>query len=113
MSGGEPGFGVENILRFVGALLFVLSLIGLSGWGLRLLGWGSGGRIRPRRLAVVESVAIDARRRLILARRDNIEYLLLIGGAQDLVVESRIQGAEDEVTPSNVYSSPSSALIRG
>ncbi|MCU0986244.1 MAG: flagellar biosynthetic protein FliO [Acetobacteraceae bacterium] len=42
---------------------------------------------RPgRRLSVVETVALDPRRRLVLARCDGAEALLLIGGETDQVV---------------------------
>lgn len=42
---------------------------------------------RPgRRLSVVETVALDPRRRLVLARCDGAEALLLVGGESDQVV---------------------------
>lgn len=42
---------------------------------------------RPgRRLAVVEAAAVDPRRRLVLARCDGREVLLLVGGPTDTVV---------------------------
>lgn len=43
-----------------------------------------------KRLQVLDTVAIDARRRLVLIRRDNVEHLILIGGPADLVVEGDI-----------------------
>lgn len=49
-----------------------------------------GGRNRQPRLAVLDAAAVDARRRLVLVRRDDVEHLILIGGPTDLVVESRI-----------------------
>jgi flagellar protein FliO/FliZ len=43
--------------------------------------------MRPgRRLAVIEAAAIDPRRRLVLARCDGREVLLLVGGTTDQVV---------------------------
>ncbi len=50
-------------------------------------------RVRGRkgqRLAISEYHEIDETRRLVLIRRDETEHLLLIGGAQDIVVESGI-----------------------
>lgn len=47
-----------------------------------------GGRREPR-LAVLDTAPVDARRRLILIRRDDTEHLILIGGPNDLLVESR------------------------
>jgi flagellar protein FliO/FliZ len=43
--------------------------------------------MRPgRRIAVIEAAAIDPRRRLVLARCDGREVLLLVGGPTDTVV---------------------------
>lgn len=80
--------------RFALSLVFVIGLIVLAAWVMRRFGLGvtmarQGGR-RVRRLAVVEVAPIDPKRRLVLVRRDDIEHLLLVGGASDLVVETRI-----------------------
>lgn len=45
---------------------------------------------RHQRLSVVESIALDGRRRVVLVRRDDVEHLLLLGGTGDLVVEQGI-----------------------
>jgi flagellar protein FliO/FliZ len=79
-------------LRFVAALVLVLGLMLGVLWLLRRFGFG-GMVARPgarRRLAVVETMAVDGRRRLVLVRRDDVEHLVLIGGSQDLVVEQGI-----------------------
>jgi flagellar protein FliO/FliZ len=39
---------------------------------------------------VIDAASVDARRRLILIRRDNVEHLLMIGGPTDIVVEPNI-----------------------
>jgi len=39
------------------------------------------------RLAVIDSTAVDKRRRLVLIRRDDIEHLLMTGGPEDIVIE--------------------------
>ncbi len=49
-----------------------------------------GGRNRQPRLQVLDAAAVDARRRLVLVRRDNVEHLIMIGGPTDIVVESGI-----------------------
>ncbi|MBP1882107.1 flagellar biosynthetic protein FliO [Sinorhizobium mexicanum] len=49
-----------------------------------------GGKNRQPRLAVLDAAAVDARRRLVLVRRDDVEHLIMIGGPTDIVVESRI-----------------------
>lgn len=56
----------------------------------------AGGRNRAPRLAVVDAAAVDAQRRLVLVRRDNVEHLILIGGPSDLVIEPGIRAEERE-----------------
>ena len=60
-------------------------------------------RGRQPRLAVIDHASVDARRRLILIRRDNVEHLLLIGGPTDVVVEPNIvramQASREAPTP--------------
>jgi flagellar protein FliO/FliZ len=89
-------FGAEMPLavRFFLAFLIVLGLIGVTAWAVRRFGVGRlrGTALRGRqpRLAVIDYATVDARRRLILVRRDNVEHLLIIGGPTDVVVESTI-----------------------
>jgi flagellar protein FliO/FliZ len=81
--------------RFFLALGFVLLLIaGLaalvrrSGFGSRLAIAPSGGA--ERRLALVEVRPLDAKRKLVLLRRDDREHLVLLGAGSDLLIESDI-----------------------
>jgi flagellar biogenesis protein FliO len=46
---------------------------------------------RGQRLGISEYHELDKTRRLVLVRRDNMEHLVLIGGHQDLVIESNIE----------------------
>jgi hypothetical protein len=85
--------------RAVVALVLVLALIALTVWLMRRFGDGriatqAGGRGRQQRLAVLDSATVDARRRLVLIRRDNVEHLILIGGPTDVVVEPNIVRAQ-------------------
>ncbi len=48
---------------------------------------------RGQRLGISEYHELDKTRRLVLVRRDGYEHLLLIGGHQDLVIESRIESS--------------------
>jgi hypothetical protein len=93
--------GFENsIVTAVLALGIVLVLIVLGVWLLKVLFRTSNdfARGRNRRLTVVDSVMLDPRRQLFIVRRDNVEHLILTGGAQDLVVESGI-AVEKPVSP--------------
>jgi flagellar protein FliO/FliZ len=89
-------FGTEMpfVVKFFLAFLLVLGLIGVGAWGLRRFTGGrlgsAGTRGRQPRLGVIDYASVDARRRLILVRRDNVEHLLMIGGPTDVVVEANI-----------------------
>lgn len=51
-------------------------------------------RSRVPRLLITDSTTVDDKRFLVMVRRDNVEHLLLIGGSNDLVVESNIVRAQ-------------------
>ena len=83
-----------DYFKFVLALVFVLGLIGVLALLVRRYGFGmsalqkSGG---IRRLQVVEVTPIDARRRLVLVRRDAVEHLILLGATGETIIELNIQ----------------------
>ncbi len=85
--------GVQAYLQFALALVFVLGLIGLLAWLVRrfnLLGPMAVKRGTERRLSIVEMQMLGAKHRLMLVRRDDVEHLVLIGPAGDLLVEGGI-----------------------
>jgi len=89
------GLELGSTSKVIIGLILVLMLIAISAWLIRQFGAGrfansTGGRGRQQRLAVLDSAVVDARRRLVLIRRDNVEHLLLIGGPSDVVVEPNI-----------------------
>ena len=80
----------ELYFRFLLALGAVIGLILALAWAVRR--FGPGARLlpnsgRPRRLSIQEVASVDARRRLILLRRDGTEYLILLGPTQDLLLD--------------------------
>jgi len=91
-------FGGEgnSFLTAIFALGVVIVAILLVLWLLKLLFNASGNvaRGRNRRLAVVDSLALDPKRQLLIVRRDNVEHLILTGGPQDVVVETGIEVEE-------------------
>src|SRR5450432_2605534 len=66
--------------------LFILYRV-LFAHRLRLPG---GSRTRQPRLGLVDAFSLDGQRQLVLVRRDNIEHLVMIGGPNDVVIESQI-----------------------
>ncbi len=77
-------------------VLIVLALV----WGFRgrifgkRLNMAGAGRARQPRLGVVDAFDLDRQRQLVLIRRDNVEHLVMIGGPNDLVIETAIIRAQ-------------------
>lgn len=81
-----------DYIQYMLALVFVLALIGLIAVVVKRFGFsGAMGGRRGARIEILETTAVDKRRRLMLIRRDNVEHLVMIGGGQDFVVESNIR----------------------
>lgn len=85
---------LDQYIKFVMALLFVVVLIVAVAWLMRRIGLGgvATGAMRHRRLGVVEVMPLDAKRRLVLVRRDDREHLILLSATGDVVVESAAAG---------------------
>lgn len=83
---------LQSYAWYFSALLLVVGLILALAWIARRLGLMGrfatvGGK---RRLVLVEVLPLDAKRRLVLLRRDNAEHLVLLGLNGDLLVEGGI-----------------------
>jgi len=80
---------IQSYAWYFSALVLVIGLILALAWIARRLGFmgrlaSTGGK---RRLGIVEVLPLDAKRRLVLVRRDGVEHLVLLGLAGDLVIE--------------------------
>jgi flagellar protein FliO/FliZ len=78
-----------EIIRYVGALLLVLALIGAAGVAARK--WGVPGvtrSVEQKRLAVIETLLMGPRQRLFIVRRDNVEHLIFAGPEGACLVEN-------------------------
>lgn len=101
---------VTQAIAVILALVVVLLLFSLFIFVLkRLMGSRAPqSRNRQPRVAVMDSTSVDARRHLVLIRRDNVEHLLLIGGPTDVVVEQNIvrnaPGASSRPAPKTAQS---------
>lgn len=74
-----------NIVLGLAALAAVLALVWLAARGAKQLGLAPHAA-GARRLALAETLALDARRRVLLVRCDGREVLLLTGGGNDAVI---------------------------
>jgi len=96
-------FDPNTVILGIAALLFVLALLALLIWAFKaFFGDSRAGpkrKARTRRLGVVETATVDAKRKLYLIRRDDVEHLVMIGGPVDIVVETGIKGYPHPPTP--------------
>ncbi len=102
---------LDQILRGLLALFFVLGLIGVISLLAKRFGFtpratlpkatrgAKGTAAKGRRLGIVEVLPVDAKRRLILVRRDDTEHLILLGAEHDTVVESGAQAPSGDEAP--------------
>jgi flagellar protein FliO/FliZ len=80
-----------DTLRYVGALLLVLAMVGGAGLAARRFGVpGVTRAASDKRLAIVETLMVGPRQRLFIVRRDNVEHLVLSGPDGASIVETGI-----------------------
>jgi flagellar protein FliO/FliZ len=87
---------VDIYLRFFVAFGLIIMLIGMAAWLARFLGFNTPLSLRgqkQRRLSVVDAIALDAKRRLILISRDEVEHLICVGGNTDFMLEHNVKTA--------------------
>ncbi len=92
-----------DYLKFLGALIFVLGMMGGLMLVLKRMGLGGASMLpaNKRRLKVIEVLPIDARHKAVLLKRDDMEHLVLLGGTSDTVIETNIKGpaGHDDTQP--------------
>ncbi len=87
---------VSTYFQFILALFFVLGLILLIAYGARKFGLMAritinSAKSKDRRLNIVEILPVDARRKLMLIRRDDVEHLIMLSAERDIVIERDIK----------------------
>ena len=89
---------ISSYLRFLLALIFVVGMIGALAYvAKRSLPMFRTINTGPtRRIGIVEVTGLDARRRLVLLRRDDVEHLVILGPTSETVVEKNIPTVSDE-----------------
>lgn len=92
---------LTDYLQFIAALVFVIALIGGFAIVARRLGLSTRfATVRNAgRIGVVASVPLDARRRLVLLRRDDREHLVILSQAGETVVEAGITPPPEQAAP--------------
>lgn len=83
----------SEILRFLMALIFVVSLMGGLWIILKKLGINGGLTLqqgKKRRLKIVEILPIDIKHKAVLLRRDDKDHLVILGTNGETVIEQSI-----------------------
>ena len=95
-------FAGVDFMKFLVAMVFVLGLI----WGFALVAkhFGLGNRepvkrSRSKRLSIIETMALDAKRRVVIVRHDDTEHLLLLGNSGEQVIRSADNPADAPAKP--------------
>jgi len=96
--GDKPALQIAVLagIVIVAITALVIAYRALFGHRLRFAG---GGKARQPRLGLVDAFSLDGQRQLVIVRRDNVEHLLMIGGPNDIVVESQIVRALPQALP--------------
>jgi flagellar biogenesis protein FliO len=86
------GGTTNTLLNSAFALGIVLAMIVLGVWALKLLTKATGNlaRSKEKRLVVVDKAMVDAKRQVVIIRRDNVEHVIMTGGPTDVIIESGV-----------------------
>lgn len=95
-------FGLAAVIGMIGACAFLARKAGLSNLA------GLAGN--KRRLAISETMPLDARRRLAIVRCDDLEYLIVLGPTGETVVASGMTPVVCEETVQPVPVNPFAEL---
>jgi flagellar protein FliO/FliZ len=94
---------ILEFIRALAALAVTLGLIGLAAWALRKYGPDAIGRAiaarQDRRLKIVESLALDPTRRLVVVSLDGEERMVLLGDGKLLDWVPRQRPAAEAPSP--------------
>lgn len=88
-------------VRFLFASVTVVSLMLLLGWALKyfsMRGWLMQ-RQPSGKIGVVATFPLDARRKLVIARCEDIEYHLLLGPNNDLILSRKFSTPPETDVP--------------
>ncbi|HKY18977.1 MAG TPA: flagellar biosynthetic protein FliO [Rhizomicrobium sp.] len=103
-----------DVLRYFGALLLVLAMVG--GAGLLARRFGVPGVTKAtaiKRLAVVETLMVGPRQRLFIVRRDHVEHLVMSSPDGVSVIESGIMPSPAGLRGASMATSPTTTSHAG
>ncbi|WP_417430089.1 FliO/MopB family protein [Kiloniella sp.] len=80
-----------NYFQFFLSLIFIIGLIFAFSIIAKKLGLGHGPAItgnKQKRIQITEVKPLDAKRKIVLIQCDNKEHLVLVGGTNDLLLDT-------------------------
>ena len=98
----------EEIARIVISLVAVLGMIGGGALIAKRMGFAApGGALGgKKRLSVVETMALDARRRVAIIKCDDAEHLIMLGASGETLVAADISSSVDAATAPETAHAP-------
>ncbi len=106
----------QVLLLVFGVAIAAVALVGLA-FGVRKMSQAT--RFAPlfspkaqKRIDIVEQATVDAKRKLLLVRRDDVEHLIMTGGPVDIVIESGIGAPRGTAEARTVSTLPLTSLGR-
>lgn len=87
----------SQIIQLILTLAFVVALMGGLAFLIKRLGLAGATPVYKgqKRLKIIESQTLDARRRLVLIRCDDKEHLVLLGINGDTIIKTDIEAQND------------------
>ena len=101
---------IIDIVRIIFALIAVLGMIGACAVMVRRLPVMNRVMSGERRLQLVETLGLDAKRRLVIVRCDDAEHLIVLGPAGETVIARDLDAVQDQQNPAPVKPSFASLL---
>jgi hypothetical protein len=89
LSPDSAALKIAVVAAVVVAAILIITVVYRLVFGHRLRVPGAS-RARQPRLGLVDAFSLDGQRQLVLVRRDNVEHLIMIGGPNDVLLESQI-----------------------
>lgn len=88
---------IPSLLKLFAALALVLGLMGGLALIMKKLGLSANAATTKgkKRLRIIEAIPLDARRRLVLLQRDDVQHLVILGATTETLIETDIKPLED------------------
>lgn len=88
---------LPQAVRLIIALCIVFIIMGGLAFALKKLGLATNSTIKSgdkKRLKIVESIPLDARRRLVILKCDNKEHLVILGANSEIIIDNDIPSVD-------------------